>query len=201
MSIWNSDGKESFLQSILNAFPHPVFVVDSDIRILAFNRAANGQFIDLSDAVILSRSGDAFNCLHANESPLGCGSGEACKTCDIRNTVSKALNNSDVYRTRVKLETLTAGLADVTHLLITASPFSYEGGKYILLTLEDINDLIALRNFVPICAKCKNIRDEKNYWIRLENYFKDHLNLDFSHGICPECSKAMYPMLHSDAEK
>ncbi len=33
----------------------------------------------------------------------------------------------------------------------------------ILLTLEDINDLIELRNFVPICARCKNIKDEENY--------------------------------------
>lgn len=201
MNICNLDEKDTFLQSILDAVPYPVFVVDSDVRILAFNRAAGCQLADLSDAEILRKSGDVLKCLHANESPLGCGNGTACKTCDIRNSVCNALTSSKVYRTRVKLETFSDGLPDITHLLITASPFSYKEGSYILLTLEDINDLIALRNFVPICANCKSVKNEDNYWIRLEKYFKDHLNMDFSHGICPECSRIMYPSLYRDSEK
>lgn len=187
-----NNGESTFLQSILNAIPHPVFVVDDDVRILAFNRVAGCQLADLSDQSILRRGGDVLKCLHANESPLGCGRGTACKKCDIRNSVKQALQNGEVYRTRVKMDTLTGEMAGVNHLLITTAPFEYQNNRYVLLTLEDINDLIALRNFVPICAKCKNIRNDENYWIRLEQYFKDKLNLDFSHGICPECSGLLY---------
>jgi hypothetical protein len=101
----------------------------------------------------------------------------------------------------VKFETLANGMPAITHLLITASPFSHKGERYILLTLEDINDLIALRNYVPICARCKNIRNEDNYWIRLEQYFKDSLDLDFSHAICPDCSKILYPSIHGEPDE
>lgn len=199
MHVFND--KDTALQSVLDAFPHPVFVVDGDVRVLSFNHAAGGEFEDLSEDSISRRGGELLKCLHVNDTPSGCGGGEACKTCDIRNSVRKALGSSDVVRARVKLETLSPGMPNITHLLITASPFSYGGEKYILLTLEDINDLIALRNFVPICARCKKIKNETNYWIRLERYFKDHLNLDFSHGICPDCSRIMYPTLYGDQDK
>jgi hypothetical protein len=196
-----SNGKSTFLQSVLNAIPHPVFVVDDDVRILAFNRVAGCQLADLSDQSILRRSGDVLKCLHANESPLGCGGSDACRTCDIRNSVEQALRDGTVCRTRVKMDTLSGGMTGVNHLLITAAPFEHLDNQYILLTLEDINDLIALRNFVPICAKCKNIKNEDNYWIRLEQYFKDHLNLDFSHGICPECSETLYPKTNGKTQR
>ena len=187
-----SNDESAFLQSILNAIPCPVFVVDNDVRILAFNRTAGCQLADLSDQSILRRGGDVLKCLHANESPLGCGRGDACRACDIRNSVKQAFRDGEVHRTRVKMDTLSDGMTGVNHLLITAAPFEHLGGEYILLTLEDINDLIELRNFVPICSKCKNIKNEENYWIRLEQYFKDHLNLDFSHGLCPECRELYY---------
>jgi nitrogen fixation/metabolism regulation signal transduction histidine kinase len=201
MNACGFDGKDSFVQSVLDAIPYPIFVVDEDVRILAFNRTAGSQLEELSDDAILQRSGDVLKCLHANESPLGCGHSDACKHCDIRNTVRESYENSTVCRTRVKFEVLTDGLPVATHLLITASPFLYREDKYVLLTLEDINDLIALRNFVPICAKCKNIRDEGNYWIRLEKYFKDNLNLDFSHAICPDCNKTLYPSLYGESDE
>jgi hypothetical protein len=53
-----------------------------------------------------------------------------------------------------------------------------------------------LRRIVPICAYCKKIRDDEDFWQSVENYFKVHLNLDFSHGVCPECAKRIFPELH-----
>ena len=52
-----------------------------------------------------------------------------------------------------------------------------------------------LRGIIPICASCKKIRDDKGYWNKLENYLRDHSEADFSHGICPQCVKALYPEL------
>ena len=50
-----------------------------------------------------------------------------------------------------------------------------------------------LRGFIPICAVCKKIRDDKGYWNRLEEYITAHSEAQFSHGICPECMQKMYP--------
>jgi PAS domain S-box-containing protein len=50
-----------------------------------------------------------------------------------------------------------------------------------------------LRGLLPICASCKKIRDDKGYWHTVEVYVRDHSEADFSHGICPECMKNLYP--------
>ena len=45
----------------------------------------------------------------------------------------------------------------------------------------------------PICASCKKIRDDKGYWNQIEAYIGDHSEAQFSHGICPDCAKKLYP--------
>ena len=52
-----------------------------------------------------------------------------------------------------------------------------------------------LRGFLPICASCKKIRDDEGYWNQIESYIKEHSEAEFSHGICPECAKKLYPYL------
>ena len=44
-----------------------------------------------------------------------------------------------------------------------------------------------LRGLLPICAHCKRIRDDKNYWHSVESYIGDHSSAEFTHGICPSC--------------
>lgn len=46
-----------------------------------------------------------------------------------------------------------------------------------------------LQGLLPICSYCKNIRDEQNYWHRVESYISGHAEVEFSHGICPACYK------------
>jgi hypothetical protein len=50
-----------------------------------------------------------------------------------------------------------------------------------------------LTGLLPICASCKKIRDDKGYWHQVEVYIRDHSEAEFSHGICPECAKRLYP--------
>lgn len=58
---------------------------------------------------------------------------------------------------------------------------------------EALNHIKTLRGIVPICAKCKKIRDDKGYWERVEVYVTRHSEAQFSHGLCPDCMEAMYP--------
>ena len=50
-----------------------------------------------------------------------------------------------------------------------------------------------LSGLIPICANCKNIRDDQGYWNQLESYIQKHSDATFSHGICPECVAKLYP--------
>ena len=50
-----------------------------------------------------------------------------------------------------------------------------------------------LRGLLPICASCKQIRDDRGYWTEVEVYIRDHTEVEFSHGLCPDCAKKLYP--------
>jgi len=56
-----------------------------------------------------------------------------------------------------------------------------------------LKQIKTLRGLIPICSNCKKIRDDKGYWQQVEVYVRDHSNADFTHGICPECFKKLYP--------
>jgi two-component system cell cycle sensor histidine kinase/response regulator CckA len=63
--------------------------------------------------------------------------------------------------------------------------------------IQELTDALAhvktLSGLLPICASCKKIRDDKGYWQQVETYIKDRSDADFTHGICPECVKRLYP--------
>lgn len=55
--------------------------------------------------------------------------------------------------------------------------------------LAEIN---TLRGLLPICMHCKKIRDDQGFWLQMESYFHTHTNVEFSHGLCPECLDRHY---------
>ncbi len=55
------------------------------------------------------------------------------------------------------------------------------------------DEVQTLQGILPICSNCKKIRDDKGHWNQVEVYVRDHTEADFSHGICPECAKKLYP--------
>lgn len=58
---------------------------------------------------------------------------------------------------------------------------------------EALAKIKVLSGFLPICASCKKIRDDKGYWNQIESYIRDHSEVEFSHSICPDCAKKLYP--------
>ena len=50
-----------------------------------------------------------------------------------------------------------------------------------------LDEIKTLRGIIPICSYCKQIRDDKGLWNKMEEYIRDHSEAEFSHGICPEC--------------
>lgn len=60
---------------------------------------------------------------------------------------------------------------------------------------QALSQIRTLRGLLPICASCKKIRDDTGYWNQIETYIHAHSEATFSHGICPECMKKLYPGL------
>jgi DNA-binding response OmpR family regulator len=101
-------------------------------------------------------------------------------------------------------EDLVAGLEAGADDFIT-KPFDREElrarlqvGERIIALQRDLADRVrelqealgrvkVLQALLPICSYCKKIRNDKNYWQRVEDYISEHTDTQFSHGICPEC--------------
>jgi hypothetical protein len=64
---------------------------------------------------------------------------------------------------------------------------------------EALADVKVLSGLLPICASCKKIRSDKGYWEQIEAYIDEHSEATFSHGICPECVRKLYPELADKA--
>jgi sigma-B regulation protein RsbU (phosphoserine phosphatase) len=58
---------------------------------------------------------------------------------------------------------------------------------------EALAQVKQLKGLLPICMFCKKIRNDKNYWQKVEDYLTEHTEADFSHSICPECLEKHYP--------
>ena len=64
---------------------------------------------------------------------------------------------------------------------------------------QALSDIRKLESFLSICSNCKKIRisdsniTKKAFWQPIESYISEHTDTEFSHGICPECEKKLYP--------
>ena len=54
-------------------------------------------------------------------------------------------------------------------------------------------EIKALQGLIPICSNCKNVRDDEGYWKQIELYIQEHSEATFSHSLCPDCIKLLYP--------
>jgi len=61
---------------------------------------------------------------------------------------------------------------------------------------EALANVKKLSGLLPIFASCKKIRNDQGYWTQIETYIHDHSEADFSHGMCPDCLKKLYPDLY-----
>ena len=67
-----------------------------------------------------------------------------------------------------------------------------ETGRELQQAKEDV---LELRKLIPICSHCKNVRNDTGYWQKVEDYLSDSAELTFTHGICPDCVRKLYPEL------
>jgi DNA-binding response OmpR family regulator len=50
-----------------------------------------------------------------------------------------------------------------------------------------LSNVKQLQGLLPICSYCKKVRNDQNYWEQVEQYITDHSEIQFSHGVCPDC--------------
>ncbi len=183
-----------YLRAVLDAVPAPIFVVDADLRIVDSNRAGSDVAGTQQAPTLRRLCGEALHCLNARTGEGACGTTRFCPDCVVRNAVVSARDGNRVYRERADMTVEDPGGKRCNvYYLVTASPFVYDHDSLVLLILEDVTELVELRGILPICAGCKKIRRDDRYWEQVESYFLSHSDLRFTHGLCPDCIRELYP--------
>ncbi|BDU70275.1 hypothetical protein GETHOR_23760 [Geothrix oryzae] len=84
-----------------------------------------------------------------------------------------------------------------TCLTLVASWLMHRAWRRQQVVHENLRNLLTevktLGGMLPICSHCKKIRDDKGYWNQIETYLNEHTDAEFTHGICPECAKEVFP--------
>lgn len=98
-----------------------------------------------------------------------------------------------------------SGLVGIVALLIGTAFFVSVTNPLLNKLYQTISDLKkamaeikVLSGFLPICASCKKIRDDKGLWNNVEEYIRARSDAEFTHGICPDCARKHYPKLMTD---
>jgi hypothetical protein len=186
--------KNQLLRAVLDAMPLPVFVIDRDLRVVDRNEAGAKFLGDAAAGLRHRLPGDILHCVVALSSPGGCGTGAACADCVLRGAVAASLALDAPVRRHGTLERKSESGPKKLHLFVTAAGIPGADPALRLLILEDFTEFLELRGLVPICAGCKKIRNDKNYWEQVEHFLARNLEMSFTHGMCPECLEQYYPI-------
>jgi hypothetical protein len=137
------------------------------------------------------------------------------KYFDFKNKILRVLTISQFSIVMLFL-CLTLGneIIDVPHYVFNDAPTSYSQRTgeiiielsifFIVMTTQIVlfrklyKRIKVLEGFIPICAKCKKIRNQEDQWEQLEKYITQHSLVNFSHGLCPECARQLYPDFSND---
>jgi hypothetical protein len=125
----------------------------------------------------------------------------------IRFHARKGLPGDDILEQFLRGERADAPRTLVENLWYRARGLAVElerEKRYFLASQENSQELIArlrdalakvktLSGMLPICSSCKKIRDDKGYWDQIEHYISNHSEAEFSHAICPDCARTLYP--------
>ncbi len=175
----------AYYRTILDTLPVPIFVVDNDVRIHDLNVAASQFFGVHKGEIYKLRGGDALHCINANLTAGGCGRSAVCHDCVIRNSVHAGLDGRATSRKRMKFRVRNGVQTGELDVLVTASRLP--GSSLVLLVLEDVTEITKLKSILPICVRCRKVRDDNAYWMQVEEYVQENTGVMFSHGLCPGC--------------
>ncbi len=72
--------------------------------------------------------------------------------------------------------------------------------QLILAYRDALERVKTLKGFIPICSSCKKIRNDSGFWSQIEAYISEHSDVEFSHGICPDCAQKLYPEFYKEKD-
>ena len=118
-----------------------------------------------------------------------------CKKFTFRHRLSSgAVKDVEVFSGPITLSGEKV-LYSIIHDISERRRIEQERENLIAKLEQAMAEIKRLRGILPICATCKKIRDGEGYWSQIETYISTHSEVEFTHGICPECEGEIYSSL------
>ena len=189
-----------YAESIINTVREPLIALDQDLRVVTASRSFYEFFKVKPEETVGQLIYD-----------LGNKQWDIPKLRELLETILPQKTTFDNYEVEHDFAAIGRRI-----MLLNARQIQRVLGKerIILLAIEDITerkraekererlirelqDTLAkvkqLSGMLPICSSCKKIRNDKGYWSQVKVYIRDNSEAEFTHGICPECMKKLYP--------
>jgi PAS domain-containing protein len=196
--------QRDLLSTVVESLPYPFYVVNAaDCKIVLANSAAANTG-HATDTTCHARS-------HGSDKKCTDGSDDFCPMDTVKLTGQPTIKehthvNGDAKTTYVEVHAYpifdqTGEVSQLIEYLIDITDRKeVEAEKERLITQLQaaLVDIKTLQGIVPICAFCKQIRDDSGYWNQLEKYVSEHSHAEFSHAICPKCMAERYPDADDD---
>ncbi|MDD5230017.1 MAG: histidine kinase N-terminal 7TM domain-containing protein [Candidatus Marinimicrobia bacterium] len=175
---------------ILEDIGDPILVLDSHNRVADYNQACRTML--QIDKIIIAQPmeevlnpfllrPDLINELKNIEEEITLILGKETKIYNLR--------IRPLFDQKQKLQGRIFHFRDITDKRLTEMKLE----KTVVELREALTKVKTLSGLLPICSSCKKIRDDNGYWNEVETYIHKYSEVEFSHGICPECMRKLYP--------
>lgn len=191
-------------------------------RSIFLNKQLYGTLFEKNISMILVIDPKTARIINANPSACSYYGYSKKRLTSMKISDINTLSKDDIYKEMRKAESEHKKHFHFRHRLSNGSirdvevftnPISVDGKSLICTIIHDISErkkhekekeklidelqsalseIKTLKGIIPICASCKNIRDNKGSWNQIESYIKKHSEAEFTHGICPECIEKLH---------
>lgn len=211
---------ERRLTDIIEFLPDPTWVIDTDGKVIAWNRAVE-RITGIDKKNMIGRGGYAYALpFYGEPRPM-------LIDLALRRDAhweKDYLSLKEEAGVLVASESFHPSMEGGGRYFASTASRLYDAQENVIGSIESIRDITAakrlekererligelqgaiakirtLSGLLPICASCKKIRDDKGYWNQIETFIRDHSEAEFSHGICPDCARKLYPDLDFSSE-
>jgi PAS domain S-box-containing protein len=202
---------EKKLRDITSSMGEGLYVLDPDGKVTFMNPEAE-RLLGWTETELLNRN--IHDIIHSRKPDGTVLTSDACQMQFILQTGMRYSSHDEIFirkdGTFFPASVISSPLMEDGKIIASVTAFrnisdikqvEQEREKLISELQHALATIKTLHGLLPICSSCKKIRDDEGSWTQLEAYITKHSDAEFTHGICSECAKKLYPGYHLEEDR
>jgi hypothetical protein len=179
----------SSLLALLDAFPSLAFITDGDAKVLEANRSARQWLGEGVEAGLGLPPGAVLQCIFPRDSRGDCGTTDFCPSCFVRRSIEAVLSGRPAPRRVAHMIIGPEGRSEDRWFQVSASPLALGDRKLVLVVLEDVTQLVELRELLPLCPGCGALREASDPLAQARVFLRKHPDFLRADELCADCGQ------------